>query len=1562
MKLLATSLALFAAALCAPAASVAAPTNIAQVPLLNITGTGTVKPNLMLLLDNSGSMDQAYTPDYVNDNLCRTGPQLASGSPQACNVGFPPFMSSDFNKQYYNPAVRYVAPIKYDGTYYPDQTAAATTNYSVVSGDGFGAHKVDLYGNASTSINLLNGYPDVKWCDPNNLTSCQVNTATYTYPDNTYKTPVAINTGPYYYTIGVAEYCSDSTLKNCVSTAVGATAPTGYPVPAKVRWCNSTVLSNCQAKNTGAYVYPRYSTPVGSFSSYGTIAVGTSASTASMTVTSVVVGDANNTTIVNSAVTAPNGTKTALTQQTMASALAAAINNRSTTLQYMACVKTPIGNAAAVDCANFGIALTADNVVAVVPVLCSSTPKTPSTCVAVTDASRSGVGFTVNVSTVTPTPASTGVPPTALLTFSNNTTGNNAVATSVKLGGTSLLSNLALGSNVSATAVVQALQTKIGGGGTIRAYVGGNSITSICAAQTTLTLCLVDTGASANGAAPTAAISNAGFQTVTPANATSAPDSIPVQTAAIAAGSSPASTFVRVNLVAGSTYPKVNTRTDCVATAGVCTYNEEMVNFANWYVYYKTRIQMMKTSVGIAFSTLTANYNVGFARLSVMGAGGAIDIKPTPFAGTARNNWYTKLYATTDTGSTPMRPAMDNVGRMFANLAPYNYASGSEVVQFPCQQNFMILTTDGYWNGGSTVAYGNPAVATGNNDDKENPARFCTAGRGCVDTRAQSQPSIADVALHWYNGGDDSTTVSLRPALEPDMTVPGAVPHAPGENSHLHMNTYTLGLGVDGIMNYEPDYDTAPNPGGDFYNLINSVPTGCPWNAGGAYVWPDPDVTNTNSTVQSRVDDLWHAAVNGHGKYFSAALPTEVVAGISAALANIQVRTGSAAAAATSTPNITQQDNDIFSDTFTTVRWYGELADRKIDPATGIVGATVQWNSSDTVGLKVVNQAVNTDARTILMLSPNSGGLVNFKYASLGSGDKTWFDNKCASLPQCTLLSTADKAIVNSGDNLINWLRGQQTYADDQHFRAYTQSSASTPLPIVLGDIDSSKPAYLRDPRKNYTMAGYAKYKTDNSGRLGTVFTAANDGMLHAFAAASGTELWAYVPRITMSKLYVLSSTTYGTNHEFTTDGSPALGDVQLGGVWSTVLVAGLNAGGRGFYAVDVTAVGTTGGGPKPLWELCADPAVCANNDPDIGLTFGNPQYGMWNGKWVVLLTSGYNNIPGVDNVNTGSGQGFLYIVDVSNGHILKKVSTGAGDTSTPSGFAKITAIGPNPDTDPTLSYVYGGDNNGTMWRFDLTDTSAAATVKLLKMGDAGVGKPITTRPDVTLCAANTTFVDPVTKVSTSTTVAQRVVLFGSGRLLDVPDTSDTSVQSVFVLKDSGSTIANIHGATSVNGGTGSSVSASGTMVQQTLSLAGSSSNEFTYAITSNPVDLSKQDGWYADFSLNSGERVNLDPQIVSGVANIVTNIPTSSSACSVGGTANSYALNVCNGNAIASVPAGGTLSNTSAAVGFIIIRLANGDVKMVTTTADGNTLTTKVVTNTGPAPRRAGWRRVKGE
>lgn len=1542
-----------------PATAMAAQTQIAQVPLLNITGTGTVKPNLMLLFDNSGSMDQTYTPDYVNDNLCRSSISLAFGT-RACTVGHPPFMSPDFNKQYYNPQIRYAVPLRADGSAYPVQNAAATSDWTSVSGDGYGVSRADLAGNSvNSNINLVTEFPDLRWCViiNNNLT-CQSNTSSYTYPDLLYQTPYATTGAPYYYTIGVGQYCADDTLRSCVSTAIGANAPAGYPVPVKVRWCSDRQLTQCQGKRVGNFIYPAYSQPSGALTAYGTIAIGASATATSLGISDVTLTDAqgNTSALIANTVTAPAGTNTAFKQQTMASALAAAIiatpNNSSR--QMYACVKTPTGQSSVPPCSQFGIAIGAENVVAVVPLICVGNTKSLANCVVVNDLSRQGWGLTATSPQVQVTGAS---PARSVITFSGGNTSNSrsALVRNLALGSTTLIGNglftnpgyLDLGLNRSPAYVANAIAGKIGTNGNIRAYVGGNAL---CPGLSNVNVCLINYGVASNNAA----ISNFTIDNqnnlgwvrgATSGYAPAVNDAIPTSTASISGGLGAPNPFVRVNIVSGRTYPKAADRTDCAGSN--CTYAEEMTNFANWYVYYKSRLQMMKTSLGIAFSPITSNYKVGYVKLSTAGAGGAVELKPADFTGSARESWYSLLYNTTSSGATPIRTAMDNVGRMYANLSPYAYDAGSEVVQYPCQQNFLILTTDGYWNGSSTAN-------VSSNDNVANPARFCTQARGCVDARVQAQPSIADVALHWYNGGSSTGTTSLRRDLE-DMSRAGSVPAGAGENTHLHMNTYTLGLGVDGVMTYEPNYDTAPRAGGDFYNLVTGAATGCPWNNNGPYVWPDPQTGVSANTVQERVDDLWHAAINGHGKYFSAQEPRDVVNGLSQALSNMQIRSGAAAAAATSTPNVTQSDNDIFSSTFTTVKWFGELLDQKIDITDGSANTAPVWSSHSTLGRQV---AAATDARTIVMMNPAGAvgsDTLPFTFGNMSGAMAGWFSNKCAALAQCTQLSSADKAIVNDGANMVNWLRGQQQYADDVRFRRYaitptTPAGATGPLPIVLGDIASSKPAYVRAPLADYpdtTYIGFKSARVDPANALfrrGAVFVAANDGMVHAFDGASGSELWAYVPRITMKKLPGLASSTYGTNHQYTTDGSPEVADIKvtIGATrqWRTILVAGLNAGGRGYYALDIT---DTHAAPKQLWEFCADASVCARSDADIGLTFGNPQFGtLADGRWVVFLTSGYNNVSGIDGVAGGDGKGYLYVLDAYTGELLKKIPTGSGDTTTPSGLARITAISNDPATDPRATYVYGGDLLGQMWRFDFTATNG--TVAVLKMGDAGVLKPITTRPDVTLCGVPAT---STTDGVTSTVLqGQRMVLWGTGRLLDVPDTSNTDQQSLYVIKDSGATV-NVRGPA---------------MVRQILSQPDDNTNSAVYAITDNAVDLAQRDGWYLDFALNAGERMNLDPQIISGVANLVTNMPTSSSSCSVGGSSNLYQLNVCNGHSVRNYPAGITLSNASAAVGYVVVRLPDGQQKIITTLADGTKKTDRGVEEVSAEAHRVGWRRVRGE
>src|SRR5690606_23145460 len=62
-------------------------------------------------------------------------------------------------------------------------------------------------------------------------------------------------------------------------------------------------------------------------------------------------------------------------------------------------------------------------------------------------------------------------------------------------------------------------------------------------------------------------------------------------------------------------------RPDC-ASSTVCTYAEEMTNFANWYTYYRTRLQSAKSATGRAFSTISDDVRVGFITINP-GSGGA---------------------------------------------------------------------------------------------------------------------------------------------------------------------------------------------------------------------------------------------------------------------------------------------------------------------------------------------------------------------------------------------------------------------------------------------------------------------------------------------------------------------------------------------------------------------------------------------------------------------------------------------------------------------------------------------------------------------------------------------------------------------------------------------------------------------------------------------------------------------------------------------------------------------------------------------------------------------------
>jgi type IV pilus assembly protein PilY1 len=128
---------------------------------------------------------------------------------------------------------------------------------------------------------------------------------------------------------------------------------------------------------------------------------------------------------------------------------------------------------------------------------------------------------------------------------------------------------------------------------------------------------------------------------------------------------------------------------------------DERQNFANWYSYYSKRIYMMKSAAGRAFVGMTDSKRIGFVTINPGSPVSSQEFRPIADFDTAtKEEWFNTLYSITTASSTPLRQALSRAGRYYAGkLDGINSGMYGDPVQYSCQQNFSILTTDGYWNG-----------------------------------------------------------------------------------------------------------------------------------------------------------------------------------------------------------------------------------------------------------------------------------------------------------------------------------------------------------------------------------------------------------------------------------------------------------------------------------------------------------------------------------------------------------------------------------------------------------------------------------------------------------------------------------------------------------------------------------------------------------------------------------------------------------------------------------------------------------------------------------------------
>jgi type IV pilus assembly protein PilY1 len=866
-------------------------------------------------------------------------------------------------------------------------------------------------------------------------------------------------------------------------------------------------------------------------------------------------------------------------------------------------------------------------------------------------------------------------------------------------------------------------------------------------------------------------------------------------------------------------------------------YNAAIQNFANWFQYYRKRHMALRGGLGESFSTVTGVRVDGFTindRRDVTMA--SLDDPAN------RSALYTKFYRDwVRSGGTPNRNA---VARIISN---FKRTGAGAPITAACQKNFGMLFTDGFSN---QPAGDDGITGNFNGADANEPDPY----QDDVDS------TMADATLSAYKGPlrTDFTAGKVMPSKE-CKNLPNDYVGPADCNTNLHMNFFAVTLGARGLQ-FNPD--TKQNP-----YLPAQYPT-----------WP----TNFPARHPSAVDDLWHATINGRGQLLNARSPKDIATQLNQVLRSIAEKDSTAASVALNSGSITG-DSVVFQSKFFSATSSGELLSYKINPNNGTLITSSEKRSK-----------IAAAADRKIFTRNSSGQGVPFLFDSISSDAV-----RVRQLAPDPAL-TEEQRLVEA-QRMLNYIRGDDTNEALDGYRIREVSAGSE---APLGDIVNSAPLYVAKPPFRYrdSLEGgatansrYSKFAADNKDRQPMVYVGANDGMLHAFYADDakrGQEVFAYVPGAVFSKLPALASPTYG--HQFYVDGSPSLGDAYFGGSWHTVVAGGLNKGGQGVYALDVTNP-TSFSASNVLWEFTDE------DDPDLGFTYSQPTISrLPNGKWYAVFGNGYNNMldddapdatPQTTRVST-TGNAVLYLVELETGAVTK-LDTGVGYAQRPkstipygNGLATPSVVDLNGDAN--ADFIYAGDLYGNMWRFDVRSNSALNWrvsfngAPLFKaVSRESEPQPITVRPEVARGPQGNGV----------------IVLFGTGKYLEVSDrlTTPTLTHSFYGIIDRNVAV------------TYSDNNRASVLTQQTIQYEGPfpGFGSKVRVPSDNELQAASQ-GWFLDLlkpgPTYQGEKQVTNPIVRNGAVLFTTLIP-SNDPCDFGGDGWLMELDLLNGGQLDATP-----------------------------------------------------------
>lgn len=903
-------------------------------------------------------------------------------------------------------------------------------------------------------------------------------------------------------------------------------------------------------------------------------------------------------------------------------------------------------------------------------------------------------------------------------------------------------------------------------------------------------------------------------------------------------------TLYDVNATDGTHAPNTPSpnRTECMVGKEYvkCTQQQELQNFANWFTYYRMRESLTKAAVSESFVQFKDKLRVGWGRIN---NGTALNIDGStnrykviesesnggpmrPLDTNRLSKVLTGVQKVTSWPSTPLRTALNTVGTYFDRSAdskgsPWltDPAGSVDGEKLSCRRSVNLLMTDGYYNDSYTGA-GDVDGVDGPDYADANPNKYSPtlykAGRPFIDAPNKLSNTLADVAMKYF-------------VKDLETTIDNKVPPVAGDIAFWqHLTEFMVGLGVKGTLDSStPAQKTA---------TLKAITEG-------TTNWPDPTAGNPQ-----KIDDMWHAAVNTGGDFYSVRDVTGLTDALKDAFGKSAGNEAKEAGVATASGYVVA-GNVKYVPKYKSVSWWGDLEAWPLG-IDGREGDSVLWRASE---------HLPAEGKRNLFTWSGSTPSIEFTWDSLGK-------------------VTGMQDLVGSKE-LTNYIRGDDTLTGfGGDFRARDNK--------FLGDFVNSPPVLVKGlVDLGYTSfdASYNPYIIAKKTRSdGIVFVGANDGMLHGFRASDGTEVYAYLPKEGLPNLKIIASKDYGTAnnyHRFFVDGPVNETDAFIkppgaaATEWSNLVIGSMGAGGKAFFALHVpTNFGTSLdssdlGANVLMWEKSG------TDDPDIGYIFSDFAVGkVKGGGWKAFVGNG---------VYSTNGNAVLLVVDLESGTIEQHLTV---DASGKTGLMGVSLI--KDTVTQEVVGAYAGDLQGNLWRFDIgADGKASIGFSNQPLFRAtapnGAAQPITIAPSMVLHPDY-----------------GRVVLFGTGRLIDEADSDSTAVQTYYGVWDQVKVGETSVGA--VNKFDAVDPDRSKLQMQQTFTTPVDGVGGKYFEVKSTPVDWQTQLGWYMDLPFDR-QRVIFPSYILAGTYVLFsTSVPaTEAAVCeSTSGVGYNYLLVAASGTA----------------------------------------------------------------